>query len=308
MSTIPGYEIASEPYFTLDKTLSYKYVSFNPHRSIGIPMVKYIKPDNMYRSTKEILMAQKLLFPESWQVNTLIYAFKKDIFPSPVTYHLGFDKIEMTRAIRACFPGYIPKTEIYANTTAHFYNLVEEFGLPFVCKEVRSSSGFGVHLINTEEEFLMFKQNNPTVYVQEHIKCDRDLRVVVIGDRAVDSYWRIKEPGSFHCNLARGAKISRKDIPRDVVDEVLGIALFLKIDYAGFDIALTETGLKIFEFNLYFGTKGIRLNSVDLGNEINQYLRRQAFEMDFIPKAFHCRANYQKNKCRKCLAAAEFRR
>jgi glutathione synthase/RimK-type ligase-like ATP-grasp enzyme len=65
------------------------------------------------------------------------------------------------------------------------------------------------------------------------------------------------------------------------------IALFLKIDYAGFDIALTESGLKIFEFNLYFGTKGVRLNTAALGYEINLYLQRQMNEINFIPEVVH---------------------
>ncbi len=238
-------------------------------------MVRYVKPENMYGFTKEIHVAQKILFPEYWQVNTLIYGYKKEIFPSPATYHLGHDKIEMTRAIRACFPDCMPKTEICSNMNSHFEDLADEFGLPFVCKEIRNSSGFGVFLIHTKEDFLMFKRNNSIVYVQEYIKIYKDLRVVLIGDNIVDSYWRIKEPGCFHCNIARGADISRKDIPKEAIDEVMRIALFLKIDYAGFDIALTESGLKIFEFNLYFGTKGVRLNTVALGNEINQYLQRQ---------------------------------
>ena len=254
--------------------MNYRYLSFNPHRTIGIPEVTYIKPESMYRFIKEIHGAHKILFPEYWQVNTLIYAFKKEIFPSVATYHLGHDKIEMTRSIQACFPDLIPKTGIYAGASAHFDELADGFDLPFVCKEVRSSSGFGVFLIKTKDEFRIFKQNNPIVYVQEYIRIDRDLRIVVIGDKVVDSYWRIKAPGCFHNNLARGATISRNGIPQDAIDEVMGISSFLNINYAGFDIAVTETGLKIFEFNLYFGTKGVRLNSTEIGKRIGRYLQR----------------------------------
>ncbi len=267
--------------------MGYRYLTFNPHRAIGIPKVKYLKPENMYQSTKEIYTAQKLLFPESWQVNTLIYGFKKRIFPSPSTYHLGYDKIEMTRAMKACFPNCIPKTEILSSATADFDNLADQFGLPFVCKEVRNASGFGVFLIHTKEDFMMFTRNNRIVYVQEYLKINKDLRVVIIGDTVIDYYWRIKAPGCFHSNLSRGACISRKNIPREVINEVVRIALFLKIDYAGFDIALTEEGLKLFEFNIYFGTKGIRLSSFELGQKINDYLKRKSGKIDLIPRDIH---------------------
>lgn len=268
--------------------LNCQYVSFNPHRSIGIPAVRYIKPESMYRFVREIHAAQTILFPEYWQVNTLIYGLKKQVFPSPATYHLGHDKIEMTRAVMACFPEYIPKTEIRSSENAHFEDLADEFGLPFVCKEVRNSSGFGVFLIHTKEEFTVYKQDNSIVYVQEYIEIDRDLRVVVIGDGVVDAYWRIKETGCFHCNLARGAGLSRDNIPGHIIDEVMRIALFLKVDYAGFDVVPTSNGFKMFEFNLYFGTKGVRLTSVEMGRQIHRYIEQQAAGTDFIAGQIRC--------------------
>lgn len=247
-------------------------------------MVKYIKPENMYQFTSDILTAKKVLFPEFWQVNTLIYAFKKEIFPSPSTYHLGHNKIEMTRAFEAYCPEFLPKTKIYASNAVYFENIVDEFGLPFVCKEVNNSSGFGVYLINSKEDFHFFKRDNAIVYIQEYLKIDRDLRVVIIGDKVVDSYWRIKDSDSFHCNIAQGGSVSKEIVPEDAVSTVLNIASHLGVNYAGFDVVLTETGLKIFEFNLYFGTKGISLNSVDLGNRIYEYLNIDNVQISFNPE------------------------
>jgi len=69
-----------------------RYISFNPIRSIGIPCVAYLKPGDMVHSIHAVKNAIAVLFPEYWQINPLVYALKKRIFPSVPTYHLGHDK------------------------------------------------------------------------------------------------------------------------------------------------------------------------------------------------------------------------
>ncbi len=62
--------------FWHEELLNYQYISFNPHRTIGDSGAKYIKPEQMYRVKREIMDTKTVLFPEYWQVNYLIYAFK----------------------------------------------------------------------------------------------------------------------------------------------------------------------------------------------------------------------------------------
>ncbi|MFS8541302.1 MAG: hypothetical protein LOD89_04345, partial [Tissierellales bacterium] len=77
-----------------------RFVTFNPFRTLGIPNVTYIKPENMFKEVERIKEADFILFPEYWQVNALVYGLKKNIFPSISTYHLGHNKVETTRVLQ----------------------------------------------------------------------------------------------------------------------------------------------------------------------------------------------------------------
>ncbi|WP_321417980.1 hypothetical protein [uncultured Desulfobacter sp.] len=249
-----------------------RYISFNPIRSIGIPCVAYLKPQNMVHSIHAVKNAIAVLFPEYWQINPLVYALKKRIFPSVSTYHLGHDKVEMTRSLQMLCPENVLKTGIFSNENICFDELVAQFGLPFVCKQIRSSSGLGVFLIRSLNDYQCYAQMNPVIYAQEYVPMERDLRIVIVGERVVSAYWRVGGTDHFHNNVSRGGMICRTDIPTDIVERVLQVAQALEVNHAGFDVAVTSHGIYVLEFNLYFGTQGIPFSSYELGKIINHYL------------------------------------
>ncbi|MDX1399304.1 MAG: hypothetical protein R3204_12320, partial [Oceanospirillum sp.] len=90
-----------------------KLISFDALRTLNFPSANYIKPDSYLRHDADIEAADWLLFPEYWQLNVLHYAYKKRIFPSPASYALGHDKVEMTRAFMAVTPEHVPFTLIH---------------------------------------------------------------------------------------------------------------------------------------------------------------------------------------------------
>lgn len=296
---IPGRTKKTEPI------MLQQYVTFNPFRSIGIPSARYIKPEEMFGRLRELGTAERILFPRSWQVNALAYALKKKIFPSLATYHLGYDKIEMTRGFMALCPSMVPKTGFYLNTAVAFDTLADTFGLPFVCKEPRSSSGLGVFLIKTKEEFQLYAKDNPTLYVQEYLEMDRDLRVVIIGEEVVSTYWRVKSPGDFHNNISRGGRIERTNIPERVVWEVAGVAQALGIDYAGFDIAITNSGAFLLEFNVFFGTQGVQRSSSELGKIVHKHLQSDALDTLYKTGTLSCEPRSVSVPSEHCLEKAE---
>lgn len=234
----------------------------------------------MVYSLYELKQAAAVLFPEYWQINPLVYALKKRIFPSVSTYHLGHDKVEMTRSLQMLCPEYVLKTGIFSGEHICFDALAEQFGLPFVCKQIRSSSGLGVFLIRSRDDYGCYARMNPVVYAQEYVPMERDLRVVIIGDKVVCAYWRVGSQGHFHNNVSRGGTICRDDVPADIVEKVRQIALVLDVNHAGFDVAVTSRGIYVLEFNLYFGTRGIPLSSCELGKLIGRYLSKTILEMN----------------------------
>jgi ribosomal protein S6--L-glutamate ligase len=239
---------------------------------LGIPGVTYLKPDSFYKNLEIIKQADVILFPEYWQVNTLVYGLKKQIFPSINSYHLGHDKVEMTRVLQAVFPENVPYTRIIASSPQALEEIKEEFYFPLVAKEVRNSMGQGVYLIQDEAGLKEYARNNEVLYVQEKLPVDRDLRVVYAGSQVLTAYWRIAAEGSFHNNIARGASFSFDDVPPGALELVAHIAETLGINHAGFDVAVVGDRYYIFEFNILFGNDVINQNDIPLKETIYSYI------------------------------------
>lgn len=233
-----------------------RLVTFDPFRTLGLPGVRYIKPDHMHRHLDELREADWLLFPEYWQINSLHYVLKRPIFPSPGSYHLGHDKVEMTRALQAACPGHLPHTEILANTAENVTAVPTRWTYPFVAKIPRASMGLGVFLIEDDLQWREYAARTPVLYVQELLPLKRDLRVVLVGSEVVASYWR--EGTGFHNNISRGAEV-RTDlsVPDEAVTFVRSLAGFLGIDHAGFDLGWVDGRPMVLEFNRLFGNQGI---------------------------------------------------
>ncbi|MGR9116854.1 MAG: ATP-grasp domain-containing protein [Gammaproteobacteria bacterium] len=250
-----------------------RLVSFDALRTLDLPGAVYIKPESMNRHLVEIQQADWLLFPQYWQANMLHYALKKRIFPSINSYHLGHDKIEMTRALSAICPQHVPDTLILANTDSNARNIVEHFGYPFIAKNIRSSRGMGVYLIDDPNDWHDYLARNETLYAQECLPIDRDLRLVVIGSRVVAGYWRIKAEGALHSNVAQGGEICYEDIPTQAIELTEWVAQVLGIDHAGFDLADIGGHHYFFEFNRLFGNQGLNERGIKSGPLIRNYLQ-----------------------------------
>nr|WP_279326665.1 hypothetical protein [Bacillus kexueae] len=220
--------------------------------------VRYIKPENMFRHIEEIKEAEYLLFPEYWQVNTLYYGLKKDIFPSISTYHLGHTKVEMTRVLQATFPLHVPFTLIRANTVSNQQEILETFAFPFIAKDIRNSMGRGVFYIKNASDFIKYVETHDVLYVQELLPIEKDMRIVYVGDQVIESYWRVNEQHEFLTNVSQGGKVIYDDIPQEAIQLVESIARSLCINHAGFDIAEVDGHYYIFEFNVFFGNTGLR--------------------------------------------------
>lgn len=257
-----------------------KIVTFNPFKTIGIPNVTYIKPDNMFKEIEKIKNADYILFPEYWQVNTLVYGLKKKIFPNINTYKLGHNKIETTRVLQSTFPQNLPYTQILNSDYANVETIEEEFGYPLVAKEIKSSMGRGVFLVENREQLKNYISNNESLYIQERLPIDRDLRVVYVGNKVICSYWRIAGEGQFHNNIAKGASYDYNNIPLQAIKLVEEVANQLNINHAGFDVVIVDEKLYILEYNVMFGNEGLR----NIGIQVEKYIYEHiSSDPDFTP-------------------------
>lgn len=260
-------------------------VTFNPFRTLGIPKVRYIKPAHMFDKLDLISNCDVLLFPEYWQVNTLVYGLKKPVFPSIESIHLGHNKIEMTRVLMATFPEHVPYTEILSNSEENQRSILDQFSFPFVAKEVKNSMGRGVFFIESSHQMRAYAAKNDVLYIQEYIPSDRDLRVVVVGEEIVTAYWKMTENSFLH-NVAQGGIISFEHIPQEALSLVLEVARTLNINHAGFDLIFRDDHPYILEFNILFGNQGIIEAGISIEQKIYEYLSRMYDHRPF-PSAPH---------------------
>ncbi|WIF99767.1 MULTISPECIES: ATP-grasp domain-containing protein [Pontibacillus] len=247
-------------------------ISFQPYRTIGLPGITYIKPEHTFKEADKIKDADLILFPEKWQLPMIVHAWNKAIFPSYETIVLGHNKVDMTRAIQAAFPHAFPYTEIHANTDEKAQEIIETFGFPFVGKEPRNSMGNGVYLITDLESFHHYRAQTDTLYVQEWLETDREIRVCMVGTTITASYWKVAEHGQFHHNIARGGHIEYDAIPKEVIELVKQVCHTFNINYAGFDVLLIEGRPYILEFNVLFGNQGLTQSGIEPEREMYRYL------------------------------------
>ncbi|MBO8168618.1 MAG: hypothetical protein H0Z35_05425 [Thermoanaerobacteraceae bacterium] len=248
-----------------------RLVSFDPFRSAGIPGVTYVKPELIFKEKELVKSADWVLFPEYWQVNFLVYGWGKKIFPSINSYHLGHDKVEMTRALWAVAPEHVPDTLIKANVAGVAEEILDYFQFPFIAKEVRSSMGRGVYLIENARQLEQYLSSNRVLYLQEYLPIDRDIRAVYVGKRVVCAYWRVGG-GNFKNNVAQGGRIDFSPVPREVISLVERVAGTLGINHAGFDLAVVEDKLYFLEFNVLFGNQALLQSKVPLAKFIMEYI------------------------------------
>jgi ribosomal protein S6--L-glutamate ligase len=251
-----------------------RLLTFDPLRALEIPGACYLKPERMFRERERLLDADWVIFPESWQVNALQYGFKVAIFPSIAAYHLGFSKIEMTRAFWSVCPANVPRTLILPNNPNGREQALDEMSFPFVVKEARNSMGRGVFLVESPAEFRKIVEKMEILYVQEYLPIEEDLRVVMIGERRAAAYWRRGGDG-FHHNIAKGARADFEAIPEKAVTLVEEVARELGVDYAGFDVAMVDNHPFLLEFNLLFGNEALNARGIRLGPLIVEYLEKR---------------------------------
>lgn len=264
-----------------------RLLSFDPFRSIGIPGVTYLKPEHLFRERDRSLEADWVLFPPTWLANTLAYALKWRLFPALPGYHLGYDKVQMTRAFEAVCPSNLPRTLILRGDARGVEQALDEVGLPLVVKEPRNSMGCGVQLVATRAELNAWVAQNDVLYAQEYLPIDRDLRVVWVGDGVVAAYWRAAPAGGFFNNLARGGSVCWDGIPADAVKLVETVAHTLGLDYAGFDVAVVDGYPYLLELNLLFGNEALNRRGIRLGPTIFDYLTRQGRPPREPPTSLH---------------------
>lgn len=162
-------------------------------------------------------------------------------------------------------------------------NLVEKYiGFPVVVKTVSGSQGSGVYLCDNQQsfedmmQFIKSTKSNTNIILQEYIESShgRDLRVFVIGGRAMACMQRTAHDDSFKANFSRGGLVEEFPITPEIEWLATETSRILGLEIAGIDLLFDGDHYKICEANSSPGFEGIEsCCSINIPKEIYTFLK-----------------------------------
>lgn len=130
---------------------------------------------------------------------------------------------------------------------------VSVLGLPIVIKECYGSFGEQVHLARSlaEAKEVVLKIGAKPILFQEFIACSfgTDVRVNVVGDRAVCAMKRTGKAGDFRSNIASGGAGELYVLSSEEERVAVAAARAVGADFAGVDLLFGENGPLVCEVN-----------------------------------------------------------
>ena len=145
---------------------------------------------------------------------------------------------------------YTPKSK---PNDAFLNEVAELLGFPLVAKKSYGSFGKGVQLVHGIEELRETEENwlyTPHFY-QRYIceSAGRDVRVMVIGGKAVAAMERVAQKGEFRSNVELGGVGREIILSKEYVEVAEKAAAALHLDYCGVDILESKNGPVVCEVN-----------------------------------------------------------
>ena len=142
---------------------------------------------------------------------------------------------------------------VNATPSEVFLKRVETLGYPLVAKKSYGSFGAGVRLVKDRQELLETEKEwlyLPHLYqrfVEE--SAGKDIRVIVIGGKALAAIRRNAKEGEFRSNIELGGRGEQVELTKEYVDTAERCALALGLDYCGVDLLETKDGVAVCEVN-----------------------------------------------------------
>ena len=155
-----------------------------------------------------------------------------------------------------------------------------EIGFPAIVKIMAGSYGKGVYQVTSQSRFTDFIEfahgikTDEAIIVQEYINTHpgEDLRVFVVGDRALGAIKRSSQDGSFKANITRGGAAEAYPLTDEIRDLALRVARSLDLEIAGVDLLFGPDGFLVCEANSAPGFEGFeRATGIDVAQAIVDY-------------------------------------
>jgi len=159
----------------------------------------------------------------------------------------------------------------------------KEFGYPFVMKKLSGSQGRGVMLIKEHQQLedvlgmmdTTTKDENHLIF-QQYISASKgmDLRVIVVGGRAIGAMKRTGKAGSFKANFSAGGTVENYPLTQEIEWLAIEAANTLGLSLAGVDLLFDDKGhFQICEVNSNPGIEGFeQATNINVPGEVYKFL------------------------------------
>ena len=161
-----------------------------------------------------------------------------------------------------------PKTALIPNEDnwqKAFESLETQY--PIIMKTLEGSKGVGVLFIESERQIesliqLLYAQNEDIdLLIQEYIKTDGDIRVIVLGGKIIASMKRAVVEGDFRSNVSQGAEVKEYELSELEIEQCLLATKAIDGIFTAVDFIPSKNPKKdppyILEVNHSPGTEGI---------------------------------------------------
>jgi ribosomal protein S6--L-glutamate ligase len=156
-------------------------------------------------------------------------------------------------------------------------------GAPVVVKLLEGTQGIGVVLGETHKSaksvIEAFHGAQLAILVQQYVKeaSGRDVRVLVIGGKAIAAMQRTGAPGEFRSNLHRGGHAEAVKITPEERKAAILAARSMGLNVCGVDLLRANSGPAVMEVNSSPGLEGIEQSTnVDVAGKIVEFLEKTA--------------------------------
>ena len=232
----------------------------------GCPLVRTlgVRPNLSDYSREEralIERAAKIYYPSTLYAE-LFHVLGKKTFPHYHNHLFAQDKIKQTAFFNLSGIPH-PNTRVFYGKRQK-QTILDFFDLPLIAKQPRGSArGRGVWLLRTVGQLENHCQKPGPVYIQEYLPIDRDLRIVVIGQKVRLAFWRVGRTGEYRNNIAAGGRIDFTAIPERALTLARRTARLSGWDDVGIDICEYKGEFFVLEGNMAYGRQGFAEAGMD---------------------------------------------
>ncbi|MDY6792602.1 MAG: RimK family alpha-L-glutamate ligase [Thermodesulfobacteriota bacterium] len=175
---------------------------------------------------------------------------------------------------------YVPET-VFINAPEGFQTAVEQLGgYPVVAKQVSGRQGEGIVLVETKEDQKRVVRRHldrrKGLLVQRFIPPGgrRDIRVMVVGGKAVGAMELRPSGGDFRANFHLSKESRLKDLSPEEEKIALKATAAVGLEIAGVDLIMDKDGMiSVIEVNYSPGFKGLEsATGLDIAGRIVKYV------------------------------------